>query len=579
MTCQTICDCRNFSEYEACTEEVPCGCTYASESPCAYAILSPCNTGGTYTGDTTDPNRLLRPRLRWITMLWRDCLFGCTWSARYGMYFYAGGGNPCILNGAIPLPDICDQGAIVDGSGVEYPNDLLPTGMVDDSCSAPCLQPMIPLCDGEHLPTMHFGCGPMPQDVHGGSSDHCGWGDQYNSSSLHSECNSELKVWILNADLLVEGGGGNLGATLTAYAYRDIYANAAGGGPVGMFPVLHYRCSEFNHLGRSTFTFDGYGVPGATFDPDDPVYKGYPDRLCVTAYSSRYIHKCTTAADACACEDAGWSEILVPNNISCDNTAGDYLTLTRTYDATLVVDGIDITAEACGIPTGPCGYFYGGADTTCGTPGTDPNRFMIYFLWCDGSQWKYRVCCVKLTSNGSGESTAIESVAVVCDGSYTRPEACTMTNIWPAIPCDTSGSECCEECEPTVPSVCCATDTPSTLYATLTSAGCSNINGQVVTLNYAGTIGSGASEQDAWTGTFTPSGCGTLTFTFAIYTASPCEYDMAITSGATTYWGALDTGIAPLASVCPVTSIAHTANFGFFVGCCVLQSVTATVTT
>lgn len=362
------------------------------------------------------------------------------------MYFYAGAGNPCIMNGAIPLPDVCDQGAIVDGSGVEYPHDLLPTGMVDDACSDPCMQPMIPLCNGEHLPTMHFGCGPMPQDVHGGSSDHCGWADQYNDSMLESECNRDLIVWKLTIVGPSSGTVTGVAATLVAYAYRDVYANSSGGGAVGMIPILNYLCADFVCNGRSTFNFNGYGVIGDDFDPDHPAYKGYPDRLCVTAYSSRYIHKCTTAADACACEDAGWSTIRVPNNITCDNTGAEYLTLTRTYATTLVVDGIDITAEACGIPTGPCGYFYGGAETSCSAT-SQPNRFMLYFLWCDGSRWKYRVCCVVLTVNGSGVSNGIQSVTVVCDGNYTRPEACVKTNVWDAIPCDTSSSDCCDVCQ------------------------------------------------------------------------------------------------------------------------------------
>lgn len=547
INCGLKCNCHFFWSYAACTEDPPCG-EPCGTSPCHYIVMSRC---AVFQASQTDS-----VNFGFNTVLTRDCLFEQTWSAR-GQCTESGavGGGG---GGIIIAPPDCD--------GVSRGN--WPTE----------------ICDGERV-TYEAGCntnGISVPSVCGNSGEGyipCSWNDGFCGEAgtrfgEHQGCVADASGYIMTMQLTTTTllGGSGVHGELTVFS-----VNCTTGEKQRMVVYSSHMIQDGENLGfgcLSATTFARAGAPSVTINGElltkHPLFDRFPKYICIAPYATHWRHFCDSGISACNCKDLGWDVLPLTFYIHCN----DHLI---TNDTTVLSNTAFDMARTCGPytggvwdyvtpPTSPCCIFTGIHTAQCEEP--TPKQ-VFYMAWCDGSEWKFQVWC--LDYNG----IAFTAGTMIYDGDLPRGEDCDC--VFPDLEITTSG-ECCEPCEEPITSVCCATPIPLTLFATLASAGCSNLNGVVVTLNYAGTIGAGASLQHAWTGTFSAAGCGTLTFTFAIYVASPCEYDMAITSGATTYWGGLDVGIAPLAAECPVTSISHTANFGLFIGCCVLQSLTATVT-
>lgn len=510
MTCDYPCNCFNDSTYTPCTENLTCCEHCDGGAPCAYAILFKCEHGHALddVGRVTCPQGIVA---RHITMLWKDCLFNCKWSARIGLGV-GFDGNSCDVGSLICFDDLD-----FPGNPSNYPcgcDRCLPSGYVDNSvCDDPCVRPYTPFCEDNYLRPMEFGCGRIPGDV--GNSEACGWHDWFGKTY---DCdqgptywqdfldNCTAPVWQLEVT-------GSSSATITANYIPDF-----------TLPVLTaaatYSCDSWDCLGRNTFTLDG------TF-PNDTV-TWLPKHICVVPYSSNLQTPCDTVDDMCACKDAGWNNFCLDlSGFTCGGIQNPTDPLSLVRNAAFTVNGHDVSGSISD-PSAPCGYFFGSINSSCN--GSD-DLYLAFLVYCDGSDYQGKLYCVN-----AGAVTLVSSVT------FTETSYCD-DGFRGTIDWGSSATSCCPTCDSGVATDCCPDDpVPSTLYATISAPDCDLASGMtlppdgmVITLSYIGLSGG----IHRWTGPMdlplptSPLGpcVEPLTFGFALIDGISCEYFMWIEDG------------------------------------------------
>lgn len=541
MACGTPCNCMNTSAYSPCTENLPC-CEHCPEgAPCAYAMLFRCEHKGL--------DEFYGLSSRFITALWKDCLFDCaSWSARvYLETCLDGTDNSAVADDGI----VCFAPAGIPGAAYECGCDYaLPTGHIDDDCDTVCIKPHIPFCDTHYLKPMHFGCGKFPGAA---GQDQCGWHDWY---GITYPCESgpdigdqfELcypAVWQL--EILTSSY-----ATLNANYLQ--YDSIGPTGPTGT-PTLNlaamYECTDWKCLPEG----DGDSDHGNTFTitgtyPNE-MFPWLPKHICVVPYSARWGHHCEDAADACACADAGWNNVCLDlNGFLCGSyvgTEGSYISLTRTKSGGFGPATITAPTPA------PCGYFTAEINTTACDESTEFS--LIFVVWCDGTDWRERIYCYN--SNDLTTTLICDTTATITD---TCPDGVRFT-----FDCGVISSSCCPDCSGTISTTCCPSNLlPTALNLTITGAYSASV---------ALTWDAGTSR---WKGSHSCGGC-TLDYTLACTSGTTWTLTVRVHAGTICGGLACEANATGTASSCSPFSLTLTSTTG---GICVCGAgaVTYTIT-